>query len=702
MEDETMRRMVALMMVLSFLLLPLGAVHSPVTAEETLPYASVSSIKLLLGDSVTLGSTYKITVKDINSLTWSSAMIQVSGPDGTKTFTLSDSDGDYAYYPSPSNVKLRFSLTVWNSEGTPTVFLTISSPLVKYNTFTVNKGGSVSIPYGDVRLKLTSCSNTSASFSVYRPYTSQPYQFTIKPGESWGVPYKVSDQYDYANFVYVSLNESTTSGAKFTVYVPKVPFTSLAVEKANSGSNTNTKPSTPTKSTSAYYLAYDDYLYVGESLPVKINNTNYYVKLVSTIPNVVKVEVLKGKTNLGSALLEVGDEPKVIGNAPLKLSVQKVEPGYDRAVIKVYAPEGAQVTPILRQANIQVSMTAFPTKLMLGDYLVVAINVKNNGKGDAYDLNVVAPIPSGFQLVSKVQSWNIKTLPAFSSMPALIYVLKPTKVGTFTIGRASVSFYDDKSLETNQKRVVYSPVLKGISVYATPSVLVSAQAYNGTWANYIHTAVNRTVKLRFDVKVPAKESNYEYIQNATLHLVIGNSLDGPSTIHLGTMKGGSSKSVVVDMKVLKQNLTNIKGTLTYYDPLGNEHTLELGNLVTINSIPPKVIVKEVKVWPAPKELPAYVNKTLSSMDNATPLAEELMNVSEYYIPPEKKSNPWKPLAVLFIILTVILAIVAYRYWDSAESCRKVLERKKAKRPGGLPKKEEGDSAKPPVKGESGR
>jgi hypothetical protein len=156
-------------------------------------------------------------------------------------------------------------------------------------------------------------------------------------------------------------------------------------------------------------------------------------------------------------------------------------------------------------------------------------------------------------------------------------------------------------------------------------------------------------------------------------------------VDIGTLKAGESKTIQLDLTVLRENLTNVRAILVYLDPLGGQHKLDLGNLVTVNSIPPRIVVEKVKVWPTPDELPEYVNKTLAGMDDPKPLAGELANISAYYLPP--KGNPWKPVAIIFIITTIVVAGIAYKYWDEAEKLREKLERKKQRRPGGLPKKE---------------
>ncbi|WP_054841207.1 hypothetical protein [Thermococcus peptonophilus] len=77
------------------------------------------------------------------------------------------------------------------------------------------------------------------------------------------------------------------------------------------------------------------------------------------------------------------------------------------------------------------------------------------------------------------------------------------------------------------------------------------------------------------------------------------------------------------------------------------------------------------------------------MDNATPLAERLFEISKFYLPPENKSNPWKPAAVIFLLVALVAGALAFNYWNEVNRLREKLMRKKQRRPGGgLPKKEE--------------
>lgn len=690
-----MRRLLALIMALSFLLVPLGAMNNQVAAAGELPWAEVSGIKLTLKDSVSFGN-YVVTVTDIDSVTWSKAMIRVSGPEGTKEFTISDNE--VAYYPSSEKPVLGFSAIIWNAGGTPTVLLTISSPLrnVFTSAKTMRKGQTITL-LSNAKVTLLKVNNESAEFQVT---TTKSFRFTLEPGEGQGVLYRLSsntnEAFDYANFVYVYLNKTTNTKATVEFYMPKVIFTSIKISREGSDSGSSQPETQPEEECSC--LMFNDNLYVGEKLGIKYDDTTYQLQITSVTSTKVGVRVYKGK-DYENYVLSIGQSKKISGTS-MMFVVSSAEPKYNRAILKLYAPTDAQITPPVREAVIKANITSIPEKILLSDYLVVAISVDNDGKGDAYDLNVAAPIPNEFELVSSTQSWNIKTLPAFSKMPALIYVLKPTKVGTFEIGKAVVKYYDDKSLLSGAQNTVYSSSLKGIVVYAIPSIEVNALAYNGTWSNYVMAEKGETVKLKFYLKAGDGDPNYEFVTNATLHLQLGNSLDGSTEINVGTIKAGESKDVMIDVKVLNESLTNIRAVLTYLDPLGNEHSIDLGTLVTINSIPPKVVTHEVKVWPTPEELPEYVNKTLSKMEDPEPLAQELSEVSKLYLP--SKVDTWKILAILFIALTIVFGAMAYKYWDSSERCRRILEKKKAKRPGGLPKKEEEETAaNPPTKREGG-
>ena len=703
-----MKKAIALIL-LGMFLLSTATVGRVIAAQSpSIPYAEINSVGLGLGDKVTLGP-YTITFVDTNP---SFSKAEISLLDGAKSSEYILNDGETLYYPNQDNPTLILTVNLWSQDNKPTLYLNIESPHQLINDVNLTEGQYYSLPsiFPKIKIQLYKSTNIAAEFKVYLPYQTNPLTITIDDGSGQGIGYKLGEGYTYNYYMYIKVKASTDKSADFEVYLPKVASTNFKIIRKNGGG------SNPPQSGQTV-LVYTGLLYEGEKLPVKVGNITYYVKLVSAIPDVARVDVLEGNHNLGNLLLTVGDVPKPVPNTPLKLSVQNVEPNYDRATIRVYAPENTTVTPILRPANLVATIDALPKSVMLGDNIVVMINVKNLGRGDAYDVNVAAPIPNGFELVSMTKTWNLQNLPAFSSMPALIYVLKPTKVGQFSIGRAVVTFYDDQSLETGKKKTIYSGVLSGIRVYGLPDLSATALAYNGTWANYVTSEVNKTVKVKFTVSAANGNSNFEFIKNATLYLDLPAGLSGESTVKVGTIKAGESKSIQLDLKVTREALSNVRASLVYFDPLGGKHVMNLGNVVTVDSIPPRVVVKAVKVWPSEDEIPTYLKELLSnstnpegfsrnvlgvispyvtfdeitklanqsiSKDNSTEDARALYKLAtEYYQP----SNGWEPLAIILLLLTIVLAGVAYKYWSDAEALREKLERKKQRRPGGLPKKE---------------
>ena len=677
-----MKRHVALIMVGVLILSTMPLVKSANIPSQ----ASLDLITLHMGDSIVLGD-YKITFAGLGRISPGNVLaadIEISGPEGKDGFPLSN--GAWALYPSSNNPLLNISV-VWLKENEKTALVRVSSPLEKLiPDETLSEGQYLTLPSGfpRIKIKLAAAYSTRAVFNIYLPYSSSPKTVTVDEDDGVGVAYKLAEDMYYSPYIYIYLKDSKSgSSAKFDLYVPKVFSTKFQIERKGAGTTTPT-------TTKVIEMIYDDLLYTGESLPVDVNGTEYRVKLLSLIPNIAKVAVIKGNETIDTLVLETGDVPKKVKNAPLELAVQSVEVKYNRATLKVYAPQGSTAIPILRSADIKVGIDTSQKTVMLGDNIAVVITVQNNGKGDAYDLNVAAPIPSNFEVVSAVKTWELKTLPAFANMPALIYVLKPTKVGEYKIGKAIVTFYDPQSINTGKKKTAVSNELSGIKVYSTPEISVTAAAYNGTWNDYIRTDAGKQIKVRFSIKASSGNPNFEFIKNATLKLILPNNLEGPSSISLGTIKAGENRTVEASFKVTTKDLGLVAVQLTYLDPLGNQHEMNLGNLVTVNSIPPKVEVREkvVKVYPEPKELPAFINQTLAKMTDATPLAEKIAGIANAYIPPKKSTNYWKPLGILFILLSIVLGAAAYRYWAGYEKAMAELRRKKKSRPGGLPKKEE--------------
>ncbi len=677
-----MKRHVALIVVGVLILSTMPLVKSANIPSQ----ASLDLITLHMGDSIVLGD-YKITFAGLGRISPGNILaadIEISGPEGKDGFPLSN--GAWALYPSTNNPLLNISV-VWLKENEKTALVRVSSPLEKLiPDETLSVGQYLTLPSGfpRIKIKLAAAYSTRAVFNIYLPYSSSPKTVTVDEDDGVGVAYKLAEDMYYSPYIYIYLKDSKSgSSAKFDLYVPKVFSTKFQIERKE-------EETTGVTTAKVIEMIYDDLLYTGESLPVDVNGTEYRVKLLSVIPNIAKVAVIKGSKTVDTLILETGDVPKKVKNAPLELAVQSVEVKYNRATLKVYAPQGSTAIPILRSADIKVGIDTSQKTVMLGDNIAVVITVQNNGKGDAYDLNVAAPIPSNFEVVSAIKTWELKTLPAFANMPALIYVLKPTKVGEYKIGKAIVTFYDPQSINTGKKKTAVSNELSGIKVYSTPEISVTAAAYNGTWNDYIRTDAGKQIKVRFSIKASSGNPNFEFIKNATLKLILPNNLEGPSSIPLGTIKAGENRTVEASFKVTTKDLGLVAVQLTYLDPLGNQHEMNLGNLVTVNSIPPKVEVKEkvVKVYPEPKELPAFINQTLAKMTDATPLAEKIAGIANAYIPPKKSTNYWKPLGILFILLSIVLGAAAYRYWAGYEKAMAELRRKKKSRPGGLPKKEE--------------
>ncbi|KUK18349.1 MAG: Uncharacterized protein XD54_0440, partial [Thermococcus sibiricus] len=217
---------------------------------------------------------------------------------------------------------------------------------------------------------------------------------------------------------------------------------------------------------------------------------------------------------------------------------------------------------------------------------------------------------------------------------------------------------------------------------------VTGEAFNGTWSTYVHTQ-EKTVKLKFTISAEGKDSEYEFIKNATLQLTVPDSLDGETKLYVGDLKAGETKTLESDYAILKASNSIISAKLVYQDPVGNWHEENFENLVVVNSLPPAVEIKEVKVYPEPEELPSYVNTTLANLDNESKveLAEALKNISVSYLPPETGVNWWPIIAILFILVS---AVLGYNYVGLKAKYDKALKElgRKKRRPGGLPKKEE--------------
>ncbi len=674
-----MRRMA--LMLIGLLLLSTAPAVKSVSVPE---YARLSLIELGLKDSVVFGS-YEIKFTDVDPY-WTKAALDIY-ENGNKKATAVLGLGDSYYYPSSTNTFFRITLK-WAQADKKTILIAIDSPLIKIaSDKRLDEGDTYTLPTGfpSIKIKLIDAYSTSARFTVYLPYTKLTK--TVSENDGFGVAYKLTSEVSYYPYVFVFLKSSVSNEyAIVDIYAPKYASTKLKIKRASTEETTTETTVEPTE------LVYNDILYVGEILMMNYNSTIYKLRLNSI--GYYSSLSLFDKNNKPLETFNVKEGSSYTSKkAPIRIEIppNSVDLAYNRTYIKVYAPSGAEVSPIVRKAKIKVDLSTNVKEMLLNsEELVVFVNVENQGRGKAFDVKVIAPLPNNFELKSGIGTWSLKTLDAFTKMPVLVYTLKPTQVGKYDLGKVKVEYYN----EAGQKKVVTSNEVKGIVVYSIPEISLSAESFNGTWRNYI-TTQEKNIKLRFKISAAKGNPEFEFIRNAALQLILPDSIDGETTIKLGDIKAGEEKIVEGQYVVLKQAISIIGAKLKYQDPLGNWHEKYFGNLLIINSIPPKVVVKEniVKVYPKPKELPDYIKKTLSTLKDPTPLAQAIENVTINYLP--KKSDYKTPLIVILLILVIALGAATVNYKNKYEIVKSKLERRK-KRPGGLPKKEEEEQeAKPP-------
>lgn len=679
-----MMRKVAILIVglLILSVVPLVKSAVPSTAQVTL-------IELGLGDSVIFGN-YEIKFADVNP-SWTKVNIHIyekgkTTPSATPVLGVGES------YPFPTeNNPLFYVKIAWIKSDAKTIYLRIESPLKKLESKTLSEGDTYQLPswLPEIKIKVVEAYDDSAKFEIILPYEtdSKVVTLNITEGKGDGISYKLTEisgkTISYYPYVYIDLKSSANNGdVNFDIYIPEYATTSLQVKRAQVSEETPQQVvAEPTE------LIYNDILYVGEILTFSINQTTYKLRLNSVgyyssfsvfDKNNKPIKTFTVKEGLGYQLSQV----------PIRVEIppNSVDLSYNRTKVRLYAPKGSEVQPIIREANIKVELSVSTTKILLdGDELIVFVNVENQGKGKAFDVNVVAPIPSGFELRSGIGTWNLKMLDAFTQMPVLVYTLKPTQVGSYKLDTVNVQYYN----EAGEKKVVKSNTINQIIVYGLPKLSLSGEAFNGTWSTYVHTQ-EKTVKLKFTISAEGKDAKYEFIKNATIKLLLPDSLDGETELFVGDLKAGETKTLESEYAILKPDNAIISAMLVYQDPLGKWHEENFGNLVIVNSLPPAVEIKEVKVYPSPEELPQYVNSTLAKLDNKTRevLAEKLNNITISYLPPSEKGINWWPiLAILFLITS---AVLAYNYIDLKSKYEKALKElgRRKRRPGGLPKKEE--------------
>ncbi|HIP89768.1 MAG TPA: DNA cytosine methyltransferase [Thermococcus paralvinellae] len=674
-----MKRMA--LMLIGLLLLSMAPAVKSVSVPE---YAGLSLIELGLKDSVVFGN-YEIKFTDVDPY-WTKVALDIY-ENGVKKETAVLGLGDSYHYPSSTNPLLRITLK-WTQPNKKTILIAIDSPLVKIaSNEKLNEGDTYTLPVG-IKIKLVDAYDTSAKFTVYLPYTT--ITKTVSEDNGFGIAYKLTDSVSYYPYVFVVLKSSVNDEyATVDVYVPKYAATKLEIKRATTEETVTETTVEPTS------LVYDDILYVGEILTINYNSTVYKLRL-NSVGYYSSLSLFNGNnTPLETFRVKEGSS-YTSKKAPVRVEIppNSVDLVYNRTYIRIYAPPGSEVPPIIREAKLKVDLSTNVKEMLLnGEELVVFVNVENQGRGKAFDVKVIAPLPNNFELKSGIGTWSLKTLDAFTKMPVLVYTLKPTQVGEYDLGRVRVEYYN----EAGQKKIATSEKIKGIVVYSIPEISISAEAFNGTWSNYIETQ-EKNIKLRFKVSAAKGNPQFEFIRNATLYIVLPDSIDGETTLKIGDIKAGEERIVEGQYIILKQAVSIIGAKLKYQDPLGNWHEEYFGNLLIINSIPPKVIVEEKvqKVYPDPEELPDYVKKILDNMDNPVPLAQAIENVTSSYLP--KRPDYKTPLIVILLILVVALGTATVNYKNKYETVKRKLE-KRTRKPGGLPKKDENDEKIPDVEKE---
>jgi len=669
-----MRKELALLLIglLIFIPLPYGGAASALKA-------SITPITLGLGDSVEIAN-YTIQFYDV-STNWSLITVQVLHPGGAQLFFLKE--GETGYFPSRASE--IFDVTVQSidrAEGTIT--LLISSPLKTVRRDLEMTKNETVVLNSNVQIHLYDSWENGARFGVKIPPYSGFITFTLHRFEGKSFTYPLSDSLRYENYLRVSLISASPSSAVLDVYMPALNADNLTLTTIPAGnSSVPVKPKQP----KPYVPIYSGYLFTGESINVTTGNGTYSVRLMGIENGSATINLTGEGGNSTSLTLSPGGGLVQPEGFALMLSLKDIDSEHGRVFLNVYAPMGSSVKAPRRPANVNLSVSAVPTKLMIGGEVAVYINVENLGPGDARDLIVAAPIPSGFELVGKEAGWSVGDLPAYSRVPALVYILRPTSPGEFKISGVMATYYNESG-----SRVQVTSGPETVRVYALPEiqmeVLGSNSTYGGNWGTYVRAEKGHPVTLLFNISAGGDNPSFEFVKDAAIHVEYPAGVVGPALIGVGNISAGQNVQKAIQIRVLSAGHFPLRVSLTYKDPLGNEHELDTGTAVVLDSVPPKVIVKEktVHVYPSENQLPSFVNQSLQNSTNATVLAQRLQGVISSYLPKESRPDYWKIASLLFLILALVLAYLAYGYYKEVQIFRRVLLRKRRSRPGGLPKR----------------
>ncbi|WP_048151268.1 BatD family protein [Palaeococcus ferrophilus] len=645
--------------------------------------ATLTLVELGLKDSLVFGN-YEIKFTDVDQ-SWSRVNLEIY-ESGSRRATAILGYNQVYYYPSQDNPLLQVTVKYIQSYK-KSILIEVGSPLKKVETGKqLNEGQTYTPTYlnGKVSIKLVDVTSSSAKFLV--TVNGKSYEKVINVGEGSGFTYIISSDISYYPYVYIDVTTvSNNNYAKFDIYIPNYPATTASIKKANSQTpqeETQTTQATPE------IVVYNDIMYAGEILKVHVNNTLYKLRL-NSVGLYSSFSVFDANnTPLETFQVKSGNyyESK---KAPLGVEVVKdsYDTDYNRLTLRLWAPKDSYAEPIKREANVKLLVDTSGKVLRLGDRFVITLRIANEGKGRALGIKLIPPEMSGFKVEAYPKEVSVKQLDAFSEYPLITYVLTPEGVGPYSIGAFKVEYYD----EFGNKKTVSTGAVGGVAVYNVPDVKMSVDA------NYIKLNISETKEATVPVTVSVAKGNpsFEFIKNATIHIELPDGLSTYSTdVSLGDLSAGESITKNLTFTVSDEGAFPVGFKLTYTDVFGGSHEVELPSAVLIDSIQPVVIVKErvetVKVYPEPEELPSYVNQTLMGLDNESrlTLAEELLNVSKAYIPPEPpKTNWWAVFAIIFLIAALGFGAAYYDLKGKYAKALAKLEKRKPK-PGGLPKKEE--------------
>lgn len=676
----------ALSILLVLLLVPL---YVPQVFAQSGWNAEISPIVLGLGDSVKIAN-YTVQFYDV-STNWSLVTIRISYPGGAQLLFLRE--GEIGYFPSKESEVFEVAVNSIDREN-GRIVLSIASPLRKVRENLQMVSNETVVINKNVVIHLVSSWENGAMLGVKLPPLENFKVFNLTAGQSRGLDYQLSPGMMYVDYLRVELESATKDVAILNVYLPSLDAENLTLQEIPAGNGS--KP--VTDEATVYVEAYRGYVPLNEPLKVEtpfgtavVRITTFSVSGGTNFPSTdflftVNFTAVNGSVISREVKLPINSGPVDVGRIPIMLATYGADLEHEKVMVGIFAPVGSMVSKPSEPANVTISISVVPIRLMVGGEVAVYINVANNGPGKASDLVVAAPVPNGFELMGKDTGWSIGDLEPYSKIPAIVYILKPTTPGEFTISGVMATYYD----ESGRKIQVRSTPDVYVRVYGVPelhvTVLGSNSTFGGNWNTYVHTENGSPVTVLLNVSALGTNPNFEYVTDATLHISYPRGVVGPALIGIGNIGAGKNVEKALQIRVLETGRFPIKASLTYRDPLGGEHELDLGTVLVINTIPPKVIVKKqvVHVYPSEKELPGFVNESLRNSTNAGLLAKELYGVLSPYLP--KKSNYWKVSTIVLAVLVLVLGYLTYGYYREVQTFRRFLLRKRKSRPGGLPKK----------------